>query len=91
MSRNQTTCAKAGAQYGTQLIWALVFSTLATILLQELVARVSMATGKNIGDILSTKYQSSFFKISKFCFLPSLLDVLPMNLVISSVLCQVFG
>ncbi|MBL0113748.1 MAG: Nramp family divalent metal transporter [Saprospiraceae bacterium] len=64
-----TTCAKAGAQYGTQLIWALVFSTIATIILQELVARVSMATGKNIGDILSIKYQSNHsLNISKLLF-----------------------
>lgn len=64
-----TTCAKAGAQYGTQLIWALVFSTVATIILQELVARVSMATGKNIGEILAIKYQSTHtLNISKLLF-----------------------
>ena len=29
-----TTAGKAGATYGVSLIWALVFSTIATILLQ---------------------------------------------------------
>ena len=34
-----TTAANAGALFGTQLLWALLFSTLATILLQEGVVR----------------------------------------------------
>lgn len=52
-----TTCTKAGAQFGLALLWALTFSTLATILLQELAARVSMATGKNLGEIIALKFQ----------------------------------
>jgi len=53
-----TTCAKAGSQFGTKLIWALTFSTFATIVLQELVARLTMATGKNLGQLIAGKYQS---------------------------------
>lgn len=52
-----TTCSKAGASFGLILLWALLFSTIATILLQELAARVNMATGRNLGEIMSIKYQ----------------------------------
>ncbi len=64
-----TTCAKSGAQFGYTLIWALSFSTIATILLQELVARIHMATGKSIGQIIALKYQSQHSgRISKGLF-----------------------
>ena len=51
-----TTCTKAGAQFGYALLWALIFSTIATILLQEIAARISMATGKNLGEIIAIKF-----------------------------------
>ncbi|MEM6697510.1 MAG: divalent metal cation transporter [Bacteroidota bacterium] len=54
-----TTAAKAGANFGLTLLWALLFSTLATILLQEASARITIASGKNLGKILSLKYQGS--------------------------------
>lgn len=57
-----TTCAKSGSQFGTSLIWALTFSTFATIVLQELVARLTMATGKNLGELIAEKYQSKSTK-----------------------------
>lgn len=52
-----TTCSKAGASFGLALLWSLLFSTIATILLQELAARINMATGRNLGEIMSLKYQ----------------------------------
>ena len=66
-----TTCSKAGASFEMSLLWALLFSTLATILLQELAARVNMATGKNLGEIMSIKYQSkkASSRIPGFLFL----------------------
>ena len=51
-----TTCAKAGASYGTALIWALVFSTLACIVLQEAATRVTMATGSDLGQALRERF-----------------------------------
>lgn len=52
-----TTAGKAGATYGVSLIWALVFSTIATILLQEGVARIFIATGKPLGTLIAEQYQ----------------------------------
>lgn len=48
-----TTAASAGAGFGYQLLWALVFSVIACIVLQEASARLRMATGDNLGEILN--------------------------------------
>lgn len=51
-----TTCSQAGAGYRLQLLWALVFSTIAAIILQETAARMTIASGKNLGQIIGLKY-----------------------------------
>lgn len=65
-----TTAASAGAGFGFGLLWALVFSTLATIVLQEAAARVTIASGKNLGEIIALKYsqRSSSARIQLFLF-----------------------
>ncbi len=50
------TASKAGASYGLSLLWALLFSTIATIFLQEAAARVTIASGQSLGQILAQKY-----------------------------------
>jgi Mn2+/Fe2+ NRAMP family transporter len=47
-----TTCAKAGAQHGMALLWALAFSTVACLVLQEAAARVQVVSGKTLGQAL---------------------------------------
>jgi hypothetical protein len=44
-----TTAATAGAGFGLQLAWALLFSTVACIALQEAVARLVIASGRGLG------------------------------------------
>ena len=51
-----TTAANAGALFGTQLLWALLFSTLATILLQEGVVRLTLVSGKSFGEVIRLKF-----------------------------------
>ncbi len=51
-----TTCAIAGSQYGLSLLWALTFSTIGTILLQEAAARITIASGKSLGEIVADTY-----------------------------------
>ncbi len=51
-----TTCAKAGASFGTALIWALVFSTFACVVLQEAATRLTVATGKDLGRALRDRF-----------------------------------
>jgi len=64
-----TTASKAGASFGLALLWALVFSTFATIILQEAAARITIASGKNLGEIISSKYQNSNASLSWIIFL----------------------
>jgi len=61
------TTAKAGANFGLALLWALSFSIIATILLQEASARITIASGKSLGKILSLKYKNSY-NIKLFIF-----------------------
>ncbi len=49
-----TTATLAGAQYGVLLLWALVFATVATIVLQEMSARLGLASGAGLGWVLRT-------------------------------------
>lgn len=51
-----TTCAVAGSRFGLTLLWALTFSTLATILLQEAAARITIASGLSLGQLLTQIY-----------------------------------
>ena len=39
-----TTCTLAGANFGFGLLWAIVFATVATIILQEMAARLGVVT-----------------------------------------------
>ena len=54
-----TTAAKSGALFGNQLLWALVFSTLACLLLQEAAARLTMVSGKNLGQAIVEQFEKS--------------------------------
>ncbi|RLD51406.1 MAG: divalent metal cation transporter, partial [Bacteroidetes bacterium] len=45
-----TTATKAGVYYNFQLLWALVFSTFATLLLQEASARLTIRSQMNLGE-----------------------------------------
>jgi len=47
-----TACTLAGANFGYALIWALVFATLATVLLQDMSARLGIAGGMGLGEAL---------------------------------------
>ena len=57
-----TACTLAGANYGYTLLWALVFATLATIILQEMSARLGTITQKGLGETLIDELQTSIFK-----------------------------
>ena len=52
-----TTASKAGAEFGFSLLWALVFSTFACIILQEASARIAISTGKNLGEAISIRFK----------------------------------
>jgi len=51
-----TTATLAGARFGTALLWALLFSTLATIALQEMAARLGLVTGRGLGEAIRGRF-----------------------------------
>lgn len=57
-----TSAAKSGAVYGSRLLWALLFSTLACLLLQEAASRISILTGRNLGQSIAHQYRNSRFR-----------------------------
>lgn len=54
------TAASAGAGYGYALLWALAFSTIACLVLQEASARLTVVSGRNLGQALRARYQSGW-------------------------------
>jgi len=51
-----TTAVTAGSVFKLDLLWAVVFATLACILLQEVAARIIIATGLNLGQALTQHF-----------------------------------
>jgi manganese transport protein len=44
------TCSVAGASFGFALLWGLVFSVIATVVLQEMAARLGVITQQGLGE-----------------------------------------
>ncbi len=51
-----TTATLAGASFGYALLWALTFSTLATLALQEMSARLGLVTGAGLGEAIREQF-----------------------------------
>ena len=49
-----TTATVAGARFGYALLWAVAFSVVATIVLQEMSARLGLVTREGLGEALRT-------------------------------------
>lgn len=52
-----TTCAVAGASHGSALLWALGFSIVATLVLQEASARLTAASGRDLARALRESFR----------------------------------
>ena len=57
-----TTATKAGANFQFDLLWALVFSTFACLLLQEASARITINSGLNLGQAIARQFQGKSSK-----------------------------
>ncbi len=55
-----TTCSIAGAKFGYALLWGLLFSVIATIVLQEMSARLGIVTRKGLGEALREQSKNPF-------------------------------
>src|SRR5512139_1118104 len=51
-----TTYSLAGAQYGYSLLWSLIPIAILLIVVQEMVARLGVVTGKGLSDLIREEY-----------------------------------
>lgn len=58
-----TTCSIAGAKFGYALLWGLLFSVIATIVLQEMSARLGIVTRKGLGEALRQQAKNPVTKV----------------------------
>jgi NRAMP (natural resistance-associated macrophage protein)-like metal ion transporter len=58
-----TTYSVAGARFGYSLLWTLIPTTVALVVIQEMVARMGVVTGKGLSDLIRENYgiKSTFF------------------------------
>ena len=54
-----TTAVSAGSSFKLDLLWAVTFATVACIVLQEVAARITIASGMNLGQSLTIKFGRS--------------------------------
>jgi len=58
-----TTCSLAGAKFGYALLWGMVFSIIATIVLQEMSARLGIVTRHGLGEALRKHFSNPVVKV----------------------------
>ncbi|MBI4685165.1 MAG: divalent metal cation transporter [Nitrospirae bacterium] len=58
-----TTYSVAGARFGYALLWTLIPTTIALVVIQEMVARMGVVTGKGLSDLIRENYgvRSTFY------------------------------
>jgi NRAMP (natural resistance-associated macrophage protein)-like metal ion transporter len=61
-----TTCTLAGVETGYTLIWAMVFSIVATIVLQEMAARLGFITRSGLGEALRAQFTTPGVRLAVF-------------------------
>lgn len=61
-----TTYSVAGARFGYTLLWILIPTTIALVVIQEMVARMGVITGKGLSDLIRENYgvRSTFFMMT---------------------------
>lgn len=57
-----TSCTKAGASFGYALLWTVLFSTITTIVLQEMSARLGIITQKGLGEAIANTFEQPILK-----------------------------
>ncbi len=57
-----TACTLAGANYHVTLLWAMALSTIATIALQEMAARLGLVHGKGLAETVREQITPPFLK-----------------------------
>jgi len=58
-----TLCSIAGVEFGYYLLWAMLLSIIATIVLQEMAARLGIITQKGLSEVLRNEIKNPVFRI----------------------------
>ena len=58
-----TVCTLAGVNFGFSLLWAMVLSTIATIVLQEMSARLGLISQKGLSEVIRDEIKTPFLKV----------------------------
>jgi NRAMP (natural resistance-associated macrophage protein)-like metal ion transporter len=66
-----TVCTIAGVTHGFTLLWAMLLSIVATIVLQEMSARLGIISQKGLSEVIRTEISNPFFKILSFILILS--------------------
>ncbi|MDC0008359.1 Nramp family divalent metal transporter, partial [bacterium] len=53
-----TACTLAGVGFGYALLWAMVLSIIATVVLQEMAARLGIITQKGLADVIKSELKN---------------------------------
>ena len=53
-----TVCTISGANFGYTLLWVLLFATVATIILQEMTARLGLITQRGLGEAIRSQIEN---------------------------------
>jgi len=58
-----TTYSVAGARFGYSLLWTLIPTTIALVVIQEMIGRMGVVTGKGLSDLIRENYgvKATFF------------------------------
>lgn len=56
-------CTLAGFNFGYSLIWGLLLSVIATVILQETAGRIGLATGKDLAQLIREQHATPIWKI----------------------------
>lgn len=59
-----TTATKAGASFGYAILWAVVFSIITTIILQEMSARIGIIANKDLGRAIAEQFKQPLLKFA---------------------------
>lgn len=57
-----TVCTLAGVNFGFALLWALLLSIIACIVLQEMAARLGIITGQGLSEVIREEIKNPFFR-----------------------------
>lgn len=57
-----TVCTLAGVNFGFALLWALLLSVVACIVLQEMAARLGVITGRGLSEVIREEIKNPVFK-----------------------------